>query len=116
LLTVLVIIAVSSVVICQIIRKEPDLSGIELELENGARSDDKHWPASILNKRRRRRKKSRKKKVRDPDVITIDLESGEIEEVEIFEEDMATLQKDGVGMEGGVSESELQQHVNDPPR
>lgn len=122
LTTVLVIIAVSTVVICQIIRKEPDLSGIELE--NGA-SSDKHWPASILNQRRRRRKKSRKKKARDPDVTTNDLESGEIEEVESFDEDLAPLQKDSAGTKGGVSEggvtesvtvTVLQQHVDVPPR
>ena len=95
--TVLVIIAVSTVAICQFTRKEPDIRNIELE--DGGRSD-KHWPASILNKRRRRRrKKGRKKKVKDPDVTTIDLESDEIEEVE-FEEDIPPLEMGGVS-EGG---------------
>jgi len=108
---VLVIIAVSTVVICQFTRKDPDLRSIELE--NGTRSD-KHWPASILNKRRRSRKKSRKKKAKDPDVTTIDLESDEIEEVESFEDDMAPLQKDSVGTWDGVSGIGLQQNVDVP--
>ena len=88
----------STVVICQFTRKKPDLRGIELE--NDPRSD-KHWPASILNKKKRRRKKSRKKKARDPEVTTIDSEGEEIEEVESFEEDMAPLQKNSLGAEGG---------------
>lgn len=100
--TVLVIIAVSTVAICQLTRKEPDLRNIEPE--SGVRSD-KHWPASILNKRRRRRKKSRKKKAKDPDMTTI--ESEEIEVIEFEEEDIAM---DGVGTVG-VSDSGRQVDV-----
>jgi hypothetical protein len=107
----LVIIAVSTVVIRQYTRKKRDLRSIGLE--HNARSD-KNWPTSILNKRKRRRKKSRKKKAKELDVTTIDLESDDIEEVESFEDDMAPLQKDGVGMGVGVSGSELQQHVDVP--
>ena len=103
----------ASVVICQFTRKEPELR--DIELEDGARSD-KHWPSSILNKRRKRRKKSRKKKARDPDLTTVDLESEEIEEVESFEEDITTLQKDGVGTGGGDSGSGLQQQHVDVPK
>ena len=95
----------STVVIRELTRKEPDLCGIELE--NGAGSD-KHWQAPNFNKRRKGRKKSRKKRARDLDVTTIDLESGEIEE------DMAPLQKDDAVTEGGVSGRGLQQHVDVP--
>ena len=45
--------------------------------------------------------------------MTIDLESEDTEEVESFEEDMAPLQKEGVGS-GGVSGSLQQQHVDVP--
>lgn len=46
--------------------------------------------------------------------MTIDLESEDTEEVESFEEDMAPLQKEGVGS-GGVSGSlQQQQHVDVP--
>ena len=99
----------SSVVICQILRKQPDLS--DVELENGAGSD-KHWPASILNQKRRRRKKSRKKKARDPDMTSNDLEDEEIEEVESFDEDVETVQKNGVGTGGGLTGSGLQQYAD----
>lgn len=107
--TALVFIALSTVIICQFTRKEPNFRGIELE--NGVRSD-KQWPASILNKRRSRAKKSRKKKARDPDVTTIDLESEEIEEVESFDEDVETVQKNGVGTGGGLTGSGLQQYAD----
>ena len=107
--TALIVIAVSTVVIRQFVRKERDLRGIELE--HDARSDKK-WPTSMLNKRRRRRKKSRKKKAKGSDETTIDLESNDIEEVESFEDDMAPLQKDGEGMGAGVSGQ--QQHVDVP--
>ena len=75
-----------TVTICHFSRNEPDLRS--RGLEDGDRSV-KSWPASISNKRRRR-KKARKTKARDSDV-TINLESEEIEEVEIFEEDVAPL-------------------------
>jgi hypothetical protein len=42
------------------------------------------------------------------------LESDDIEEVESFEDDMAPLQKDGVGRGAGVSGGGLQQHVDVP--
>jgi hypothetical protein len=45
-------------------------------------------------------------KARDPDVTIINLESEEIEEVESFEDDAATLQMDDVGT------GSEQQHVD----
>lgn len=108
---VIVIIAVLIVVVWQSNRERTDPCGIELE--DGARSGS-NWPALLMNtrERKRRRKKARKTKARDPDVNTneIDLKSEEIEEVESFEEDMASLRMDAVGTGSVIGSG--QQHVD----
>lgn len=109
-LTVLVIIAVSSVAVCQFTRRESDLHGIELE--DGSRSD-KHWPSSILNKKKRRRKKNRKTKAREPDVTNY-LEGEEVEEVESFEEDNMVNNVGMGGVSGSGQQQQQQQHTDVP--
>jgi len=94
-LTVVVIIAVSTVSIYQFNRKRFDL-----ERGDGARNDTDWLTTSTTNKRKRRRNKARrtrKTKVRYPDVTNanvIDLRSEEIEEVVAFERDAVPLQID----------------------